>query len=263
MRSPSPPVRNVAPARRWPAVLLASGAALAALAAGAVALEEPRRPSLDEMDIGLLQRNLLKIYVCGKESTIHEQKLGEIKLSTDLWGTPDRPKRNDMNEEQVKAMEDRHKFIFNYMLAEKTNAIQMIHIADKVLGTETHLAGEGRPERAILEKKIELIEIPRGPKGKGTEVREAGRILSDVLGCPVKVETIDTEYYYVWFTMGPTTGEAVIKQFCSSVPFDYAIENGTLLIRHRDLLKAPRPADLDEEEKKAKEEEERKRRGEK
>ncbi len=171
-----------------------------------------------------------------------------------MEGVPGRTKITNPTPEQLKSMEERHKHIFNYMLAEKTNAVQMIHIIDRILGEETHLSGEGRKERAILEKQVEMIEIPRG-SGKGTEMREAGKLIGEVLGCPVQVETIDTEIYRIWFTMGPTTGEAIIKQVCASVPFDYRIEKGTLIFRHRDLGKTAPKMGLDDEEKKAQEDE--------
>jgi hypothetical protein len=252
----------IPPAPRWPRLALLGAAVLAAAGAAAVALEEPpaRRATVDDMDMTLLQLNLLKIYVCGKESTVHEQKMQQLKLAIDTYGEPGRAKLTAPTEDEKAAMEERHKHVFNYMLAEKTNAVQIIHIIDRILGTDVHLAGEGRPERVILEKKIELIEIPRGVKGKGTEIREAGKMLSEILGCPVRVETIDTEFYYVWFTMERTTGETVIKHVCASVPFDYRIDEGTLILRHRDLGKAgthelgkdpPKDGGLDEEEKKA------------
>ena len=204
--------------------------------------------------MGMLQRSLLKIYVCGKESIIHEQKLEELKLSTQYFGEPSRPRIPNPTPEQFQEIEERHKHIFNYLLAEKTNAVQMIHIIDRILGQDTHLTGEGRAERGILDRKVELIEIP-----KGTEIRAAGKILSEALGCPVKVETIETEIYRISLTMGPTTGEAIIKQICAYVPFDYTIRDGMILFRHRDLGKAaPSPA-LDEEERKALEDAKKKR----
>jgi hypothetical protein len=221
------------------------------------------------MDMTLLQLNLLKIYVCGKESTVHEAKMEQLRLAIEQFGEPGRPKDANITEDEKKVMEERHKHIFNYMLAEKTNAVQIVHIIDRILGTDVHLPGEGRPERAILEKKIDLIEIPRGVKGKGTEIREAGRMLSEILGCPVRVETIDTEFYYVWFTMERTTGETVIKHICATQPFDYRIEDGTLIFRHRDLGKGgtrepgkdpPKDGGLDDEEKKAAEDEKNKKR---
>jgi len=250
----------IAPAPRWPRFALLGGVLLAASAAAAVALEEPaRRATVDDMDMGLLQLNLLKIYVCGKESTVHHKKLQELKAATEVSGDPTRTKLTSPTAEQVKEMEEMHKHIFNYMLAEKTNAVQMVHIIDRILGTDVHLSGEGREERAILEKRIELIEIPRGANGKGTEIREAGKMLAEILGCPVQVDTVDTDIYRIWFTMGPTTGEAVIKHICSSVPFEYRIEGGTLYLRHRDLgkprAKDPGRAEVDEEERKAAEDE--------
>lgn len=240
---------------RWPAVALGAAIALAGFGAAALALEEPDgRATVDDMDMGLLQRNLLKIYVCGKESTIHELKLDQLRVESQFWGTPDRPKQRDMTPEQTQDLETRHKFIFNYFLAEKTSAIQMVNLVDKILGKDVHLEGEGRKERAILEKKVELIEVP-----KGTEITAAGRIISEALGVPVKVETVgpDIEINRIYFTMGPTTGEAILKQVCASLPkFSYRIENGTVILRHRDYVKSSAPAPgLDDEEKKALEDE--------
>jgi hypothetical protein len=252
-------------------VLLPGGALLAAAAATAAALEEPApKTRLDEMDMGMLQRSLLKIYVCGKESTIHERKLDELRLATQADKDLLRPAGTVAVPTALAAVrEERAKHIWNYMLAEKTNAVQMVRIIDRVLGVEEHLAGEGRAERAILERAVELIEIPKGANGKGTEFREAGKILAEVLGCPVRVETIDTEFYRISLTMGPTTGEAIIKQVCAQLPkFDYSIDNGTLVFRHRDLGKAvpkgegPGKDDgLDDEEKKAQDEEREKKGG--
>ena len=261
----------IATAPRWPRLALLGAACLAAAGAAAVALEEPpsKRATVDDMDMTLLQLNLLKIYVCGKESTVHHKKMEQLSVAIEQFGEPGRSKLTSPTEDEKKEMEERHKHIFNYMLAEKTNAVQMIHIIDRILGIDVHLAGEGRPERVILEKKIDLIEIPRGVKGKGTEIREAGKMISEILGCPVRVETIDTEFYYVWFTMERTTGETVIKHICASIPFDYRIEDGTLVFRHRDLGKPgmhelgkgpPKDGGLDDEEKKAAEDEKNKKR---
>lgn len=268
----------IPPAPRWPRLALLGAAVVAAAGAAAVALEEPapRRASVDDMDMTLLQLNLLKIYVCGKESTVHHKKMEQLRVAVETFGEPGRAKLTNPTEDEKKEMEERHKHIFNFLLAEKTNAVQIVHIIDRILGTDVHLAGEGRAERLILEKKIDLIEIPRGAKGKGTEIREVGKMLSEILGCPVRVETIDTEFYYLHFNGERTTGEVVIKHICASVPFDYRIEDGTLIFRHRDLGKPgtrelgkdpPREdglkdqgGGLDEEEKKAEEEEKKKKR---
>ena len=262
----------IARARRWPRLALLGAAVLAAGGAAAVALEDPapRRATVDDMDMTLLQLNLLKIYVCGKESTVHEQKMEQLRLAVETFGEPGRVKITSPTPEEKAAMEERHKHIFNYMLAEKTNAVQMIHIIDRILGTEVHLPGEGRLERAILEKKIDLIEVPRGNGGKGTEIREAGKMIAEALGCPVVVETIETQLYYTWFTMERTTGEVIIKHICSTQPFDYRIEGGTVVFRHRDLGKpgtkrgdgglGPQGGGLDDDEKKAAEEEKKKKR---
>jgi hypothetical protein len=242
---------------RAPAAALAAAVVLGGAAATAVALQDaPARKTVDDMDMGLLQRNLLKIYVCGKESTLSGKAIDQLKLAIEMEGFPGQSKLTQPTAEQMKTMEDRHKFIFNYMLVEKTNAVQMVHIIDRILGSDVHLEGEGRPERKILEKRIDLIEIPRGA-GKGTEIREAGRILSEALGCPVRVETIDTQIYRLTLTMEKTTGEAVIKQICAYVPFNYHIVEGVVILRHRDLEGGAKKADPapdlpDEEEEKGK-----------
>ena len=258
----------IAPARRWPLFAILGAALLGAGTCAAVALQDaPRRATVDDMDMTLLQLNLLKIYVCGKESTVHQQKMQALKVAIEKFGEPGRSTVTQPTPEEKLEMEERHKHIHNYMLAEKTNAVQLIHIIDRILGTDVHLAGEGRPERVILEKKVELAEIPRSNGGKGVEIREAGKMISEMLGCPVRVETIDTQIYYIWFTMERTTGESIIKHVCATQPFDYRIEDGTLIFRHRDLGKAggrgpavdpPKDGELDEEEKKAAEEETRK-----
>ena len=262
----------IPPALRRTALALLGAAALAFGAAAAAAPgEDSPRSRLDDMDMGMLQRSLLKIYVCGKESTIHERKLDELRLATQSDKDLLHPSVMNPAPELVQLRENRAKYIQNYMLAEKTNAIQMVHTIDRILGTEEHLAGESRAERAILERAVELIEIPKGPAGKGTEFREAAKILADVLGCPVRVETIDTEIYRLSLTMGPTTGEAIIKQICAQLPkFDYRLADGGVVFRHRDLGKAaptrdgPAPQgkdDLDDEEKKARDEEREKKGG--
>ena len=237
------------PARRWPA--LALGAAVLAALGGVAALagEDPHgggRATLDEMDMGLLQRNLLKLYVCEMESGINAKALAHYKVSLQAGNDPTRPTIATLTQVQVEEARTREKEISHYLLMEKTNAVQMIHIVDRILGTDAHVAGEGPAERVILEKRVELIEVPRG-----TEVREAGRIISEALGCPVRVETVETEINRVFFTMGPTTGEAIIKQFCGSAPYTWKIEGGTLVFRHRDLPSsgAPVPKEKPDDEK--------------
>jgi hypothetical protein len=262
--------------RRLPRLALLGAAVLVAGAATAAALEEPApKARLDEMDMAVLQRSLLKIYVCGKESTIHERKLDELRLATQTSGDPNRPSINAPTPEELKTIVEREKFIHNYLLAEKTNAVQIVHIIDRILGVDERPAGETPEIRAILERKLELFALPKGPKGKGIEIREAGKLLSEAIGCPVRVETIDTELYYLTVTMERTTAEAVIKQFCSQQPkFDWRFDGGTLVFRHRDLGKPDAgrglgggggggKEELDDEEKKAEEEERRKKRGEK
>ena len=99
----------------------------------------------------------LKIYVCGKESTVHHKKMEQLSVAIEQFGVPGRAKLTSPTETEKKEMEDRHKHIFNYMLAEKTNAVQIVHIIDRILGTDVHLAGEGRPERVILDRKIDHL----------------------------------------------------------------------------------------------------------
>lgn len=215
--------------RRRPSAALAAAAGSALLACVALAVEEPRRATVEDMDMGLLQRNLLKLYVCEKEAGLNARAIAELKDAVEVAGDPLRPTLRKPTEEELQAMRQREKDISHYLLFEKTNAVQMIRIVDRVLGTDVHLAGEGRAERVILEKKVDLIEIPRN-----TDIRVAARIISDALGCPVKVEQPDTEIYRIWFTMGPTTGEAIIKQVCSSHNFEWRFDGGVLIFRHRD-----------------------------
>ena len=236
-------------AARAPALALLALAAAAAGATAALALEGPPeggRATVEDMDMGLLQRNLLKLFVCERESGINAKALAKYKVSVETGADPTRPTIAKSTAEQQEEQRQKEKDIFHYLLMEKTSAVQMIHIVDKVLGTDAHLAGEGRAERVILEKRVELIEVP-----KGTEVRDAGRIVGEALGCPVRVEVVDTEINRVFFTMGPTTGEAIIKQFCGSAPYTWKIEAGTLVFRHRDLPAsgAPKPADTPDDEK--------------
>jgi hypothetical protein len=234
---------------------LGSAAAVLALAAllgpdrSARAQEAPRRATVEDMDMALLQRSLLKIYVCGKESTLHDAAMDKLRLATQHYGDPAHPKVISPTAEEVKEAELRNKYIFNYLLTEKVNAVQMVHIIDRILGTDVHLAGEGRAERKILERKVELIEVPRG-----TDMPTAGRMISEALGCPVKVETLDTEINRIWFTLGPTDGETIVKQVCASAPYDWRIENGVLIFRHRKLsgtgpAAAPSKDDDDEDKK--------------
>ena len=68
----------IAPDRR-PARVLFAAVAGTLLAAGALALEEPRRATVEDMDMGLLQRNLLKIYVCEKEAAINARAAVESR----------------------------------------------------------------------------------------------------------------------------------------------------------------------------------------
>ena len=222
-----------APARA-PALLLSACVAVSACAAAALALEEPPRAAVEEMDMGLLQRNLLKIYVSEKEASINAKLLDDYKFAAEVAGTG-QVTLQQATPEQMADMRKREKEISFFLLFEKTDSIQMIRIVDKILGTETHLAGEGREVRQFLDKQVELIEIPRGANGKGTDIREAAKIIGEVLGCPVKVEQPDTDIFRLWFTMGPATGETIIKQVCASQNFDWRFENGTLVFRHRDL----------------------------
>lgn len=221
------------PPRRPVRALLAAAAAAALGAAAALAVEgpaDPVRATVEDMDMGLLQRNLLKLYVCESESGINARSLAKYRASIQEAGDPRVESLRRPTPEEMDLLRQRQKEIFHYLLMEKTNAIQMVHIVDRVLGTDVHLAGEGRLERAILEKRVELIEIPRG-----TEIRTAGQMIAEVLGCTVRVETVETEINRLFFTMGPTTGEAIIKQVCSLAPYTYRIEGGALVFRHRDL----------------------------
>ena len=158
------------------------------------------------------------------------------------------------DDEAKAAAEERHKHVFHYLLLEKTSAVQVINVADRILGTDVHLAGEGKAQRAILERPIDLVEIP--PR---TEIHEAAKILSNAFGCPVRVESIEEKIYRLSLSMGPTTVEAVLKHVSSSLPFDYRFEGDGIVLRNR-MLGGRRPElkDIEEEERKAREEEEKK-----
>ena len=247
-----PPVPAPLPrVARRAGIALAATFACGLAACAALALTPPveeGRATVDDMDMGLLQRSLLKLYVCEMESGINAKSLAHYKVAIEAGGDPTKPTLAKMTPEQLEDMRKREKDISHYLLLEKTNAVQMIHIVDKVLGTEAHLAGEGRPERVILEKNVELIEVPRG-----TEVREAGKIIAEALGCKVRVEVSENEINRIYFTMGPTTGEAIIKQFCSSAPYSWRIENGEVIFRHTSLPSAggaARPKDSAGDEEK-------------
>ncbi len=256
---PPAPVPPAAPAR--PGRLAAAALVLCALAAGAAALEGdgPKRPggrkgTVDDMDLALLQQGLLKIYVTERESGINEARLHELKISSEVDGAPDENRLVKPSPEQLEDMKKRQKAIFHFLLQEKTNAIQIVNLVDKVLGTEVHLPGEGRAERAILEKEVDLIDIPGG-----TSFDEACKIISKALGCPVEAELPDLTNFTIRMLLERTTGEAIIKQVTASLPMEWRIEGGTLIFRHIELPdREEDPAALDEEEKKALEEERKK-----
>ena len=217
------------------------------------ALEDGPKAAIEEMDMGLLQRNLLKIYVCEKESLINEKRLEELRTKVEAAEAAGGGPTTD---EQKADAEERHKHVFHYLLLEKTSAVQVISVADRILGTDVHLAGEGKAQRAILERPIELVEIP--PR---TEIHEAAKILSKAFGTPVRVESIEEKIYRLSLSMGPTTVEAVLKHISSSLPFDYRFEPEGIVLRNR-MLGGRRPElkDIEEEERKAREEEEKKKR---
>jgi hypothetical protein len=244
---------------RAAAALLAVAAAAAAVGAASAAPEGPAGGGAGEMDVDLLRKSRLKLFVAAKVSANNTRKLAAIR---DLQKVDDDRARarpgGATTEEEDRIREVRRREIQGRLLQEKTEAVQLIHVIDRILNDGGGGGGGGKAERAILERRIDLVEIPRGANGKGMDIRDAAKLLSEALGCPVKVESIETEIFRIWFTMGPTTGEAVIKQVAASVPFEWSIRDGVVLFRHRNALKAP-PADpgLDEEERKAKEEEER------
>ena len=216
------------------------------------AAEDGPKAAIEEMDMGLLQRNLLKIYVCEKESAINGKRLVELRTKVEAAEAAGPPK----DDEGKMEAEERHKHVFHYLLLEKTSAVQVISVADRILGTDVHLAGEGKAQRAILERPIELVEIP--PR---TEIHEAAKILSQAFGTPVRVESIEEKIYRLSLSMGPTTVEAVLKHISSSLPFDYRFEPDGIVLRNR-MLGGRRPElkDIEEEERKAREEEEKKKR---
>jgi hypothetical protein len=235
-----------APAASLPGLIRAAVRAAAEGGGGASRLED--------MDLGMLQRNMLKIYVSEKESAINRKRLDELRIAVEVKGEPGREGVSGTTPEEQAEMEERHKHIFHYLLLEKTSAVQVIYVADRVLGTEVHLSGEGRAERAILEKRIEMIEIPKNAAGKGTEIHEAAKILSQALGVPVRVKSIEEKIYRISLSMERTTGEVVLKHICSSLPFDYFIEDGGIVLRHRNLRgKDPALKEIEEEERKARE----------
>jgi hypothetical protein len=206
------------------------------------------------MDLGMLQRNLLKIFVVEKESEINRKRLEELRLQVEVKGEPGREGVSGTPEEEAARREERHKHIFHYLLLEKTSAVQVIRVVERVLGTDVHLAGEGKAERAILEKAIPLIEIPKNAAGKGMELHEAAKIIARELGVPVRVRSIEEKIYRISLVMERTTGEAVLKHIASSLPFDYFFEEGGIVLRHRSLRgKDPSLKEVEEEERKARE----------
>jgi hypothetical protein len=243
---------GAAPAFAWAGV-----AALGLLSAAASALEGggaggKKRANVDDMDMALLQRNLLKIYVAEKESAVHQEKLAELKIASQFLD-PTRATLSGPTPEQLADLKLRQKHIAHYLTTEKTTSVQILHIVDRVLGTDLHLPGEGRPERVILEKYVELCDIP-----KGTEIAKAAEIISKALGCKVVVEKSDLVNFTVHMYQERTSGQAILNSLCGSLPFEYRIEDGAVHLRHLEFDEGEMDTGLDEEEKRAEEEEKKK-----
>ena len=258
-----PPVRTPYPGaagnRRWPTAALAALVAGVLAGGAALALEEPNpRPggrSLENMDMDLLQRNLLKIFVTERESAINTERLEEFKIASEAFGEIGKTTLRQPTAEELGDMQKRNKYIFHYLLIEKTNAVQVINITDRILGRAIRLDGDDPFIRSILEKQVPLIEIP-----SGSDLRQAAKQVSEVLGLPIKLELPELTNYTVWFSLENTTGEAIIKQLCSAHQMEWRIEGGTLYIHHPEAgdpmegLEGGGDAGLDEEERKALEE---------
>jgi hypothetical protein len=235
-----------------------AAAAALALAAAASAFEggggpPPRkRATVDDMDMALLQQNLLKIYVAEKESAIHQNKLAELKIASQFLD-PNRPTLDRPTEEQIADLRLRQKHIAHFLTTEKTTSVQILQIVDRVLGTELHLPGEGRPERAILEKFVEIIDIP-----KNTDLMKAAEIVGKALGCKVIVEKSDLVNFTVSCYQERTSGYAILKSICGNLPFEYRIEGGAIHLRHLEFEEDGGDPAMDEEERRAAEEEKKK-----
>ncbi len=258
MNAPATAVRR--PGARG-AFLLAAGIAAGSLlgVAAAAPPEEPKRASIEDMDLALLQQRLLRIYIIEKESGINEMRLLQQKVASQTVFDPTKQTLTEKpTPEQIEDIKKRHKTIVHYLTLEKSNAMEAIHIVDRVLGTEVHLPGEGRPERKFLEQRIEVFEIPRK-----TDFREVAQKVGEVLGCKVETELPPLETFFITtFYMERSTGEALIKQLCSQLPLTWKFEGKTLKFRHVDLPEGGSKADeLDEEEKRALEELKKKEKG--
>lgn len=234
---------------------------LAVLTGGALALEGDapvkKKPapgnSVETMDLATLQQGLLKIYICERESGINEARLHELKVMSQVDGFVNEERVNKPTGEALEDLKKRHKSIHHYLLQEKTNAIQVVNLVDRVLGTEPHIPGEGRAERAILEKEFDLVDVPNG-----TNFEEACKVFEKALGCPVVAELPPLQIFTIRVLMERGTGEALIKQVCASLPLDWRIEEGVLYFRHNDMPSDSMDTGWDEEERKAAEEDEKK-----
>jgi hypothetical protein len=242
--------------RRTTLAVLAAGFTLGALALSGLALEGPDKPAkapgggrVESMDLALLQQGLLKIYICERESGINETRLHEMKVMSQAAGHVGEDRIEKPSPEQLEDLKKRHKSIHHYLLQEKTNSIQVINLVDRVLGTEPHIPGEGRAERKILEREFELIDIP-----KDTDFVAACATIEKVLGCKVVPELPPLTNFTIRVLMQRGTGEALIKQVCSSLPMEWRIEDGVLYFRHNDLPAGEVDTGWDEEERKAAEE---------
>jgi hypothetical protein len=233
---------------RLRAVLL-GGAVLCAAGAAALALQDPPaeadpdRKTGDDMDIPLLQENLLKIYVTERESAIDVTRLEEWKWAAQEFGDLGRDTLQQLTDTQIEDMKKRDKHIFHHLIMEKTNAIQVINVVDKVLGTDVHLPGEGRAARRILTTVIESFQLPRG-----TDLRDAIAKLGEVLGCETKAELPPLNNYTVSLLREQCTGEVLIKALCDYHPLTYRIEGNTLIFTHSDWADPAESGGEDEED---------------
>ncbi len=226
---------NTHPSARWIGRVLMAGLVVSAGTVGALALQpvtqDDERKTVDDMDIPLLQENLLKIYVTEKESAINEGRLEEWKWAAEEFGDISQDTLRTLTADQLEDMKKRNKFIFHHLIMEKTNAIQVIHVVDKVLGTDVHLPGEGRAERRILETVVDSFVLPRG-----TYLRDAIKRLGEALGCDTHAELPPLNKYTISLLRERATGEAIIKAICDIHNLEFRIEGKTLIFTHSEWV---------------------------
>jgi hypothetical protein len=175
--------------------------------------------TVQDMDLDILRKNLLKFFVFEEESVKHQEQLAKLKFEKQVI---EKDQLATANPKLLKLAKKRERWVVHYMRLEKESAIELLDIISRCIGDKVRLHDDGNEWRRIRETPVKGIFWDNLP------LDQALAELGKKVGVPVVAEIPLIEVPYISLKVDTANLEALIKMITDIHPMDVKFTKGKI-----------------------------------